>query len=98
MLHIHSEDLDSNNQYHLKKFVYPKGIMVRSVTIPASFYAVNSSNNTIIFTQGSTYTATIAEGNYTVSEFATALQVAMLALDANAYTVVTDSLTRHYTI
>lgn len=48
---------------------------ILNAQIPASFYSVNSSNNTLKYTVGaSNYTLTIASGNYNANTLITALQ------------------------
>jgi hypothetical protein len=47
--------------------------------IPYSFYGITSNNNRLVWTNGSPVTCTVSPGNYTVTQFASALQTAMNA-------------------
>lgn len=67
-----------------------------------TFYNVDSTNNTFNFQEniGAVTTATLAVGNYTLTDIITALETAMDAISANArtYTITSSSLTNKLTI
>jgi len=71
--------------------------------IPATYYTVNSTNNLIVFNDGSTnQTATISSGNYSANALASAIQTAMQTLitaesDGNTVTVSYSSTTFAFT-
>ena len=72
-----------------------------SANVPKTEYLINSSNNTIYFTEngGSELTAVIPTGNYTPTTLATAIKDAMEAVGADTYTVTADeTLTNKFTI
>jgi hypothetical protein len=61
-----------------------KRISLINVELPNTCYNVRSPYNTFQFTRSSTtYTATVAEGNYTVTTLLTALATAMTAADSS---------------
>ena len=97
-IHVDSSDLDVNGRVRLNSPIHARRIIVRSVTVPRTFYAINSTNNTLLFDRGGVKTATVTPGNYTAAELAAELQSKMLAADSNAYVVTIDSITRHFTI
>lgn len=70
---------------------------VRSLTIPLTWYNVNSSNNIIQFLHTASHlTATIPIGYYSASALATAITTAMNAVDSN-WTVTYSSTTFLFT-
>lgn len=71
---------------------------IGSVTIPYSWYSIDSTNNVFEFIRGPSFSFTLSPGNYTYSELATALQTGMNTLDANAYTVTYNTITSKFTI
>lgn len=60
-----------------------------SAEIPNVEYIINNDNNLLHFeeTMGTTLTATIPIGNYTLSELATELQTQLIAIGSSTYTV-----------
>jgi hypothetical protein len=70
------------------------GVSVEEVSFPNLVYGVNSTNNTVLFSENSSATilsATIAPGNYTPTTFATAVKSALDTVGSNTYTVVYDN-------
>lgn len=64
-----------------------------------SKFVISSSNNTIIFNDGTNKTATITAGTYTGSELATAVQTALnTAYGSSAFTVSYDSAATKFSI
>jgi len=72
-----------------------------SASIPKTEYLINSTNNTIYFSEngGSLITATIPTGNYTEATLATAIDNALETAGTDTYTVTVDTtLTNKFTI
>jgi hypothetical protein len=70
-----------------------------SSIVPKSQYIINSNNNTIYFNEGgSDLTATITEGNYTISTLLAALKSSMDTVGGLTYTLTNDTLTNKITI
>lgn len=71
-------------------------LSVESVSFFNLEYGINSANNVLTFRENSdditTYTATITPGNYSASEFISALKTAMDAVGANTYTVIYNDI------
>jgi hypothetical protein len=82
------------------------GVKVISVTVPFSWYSINSTNNTFIAMTRSSgggnptaYTITLTPGNYTASELATLMQTALrTALSDSTITVTFSITTNKFTI
>jgi hypothetical protein len=73
------------------------GIKVIEAEIPNIFDAIGPNNNTFIFNDNAiNYTITIATGNYTGADLATALQTAMAAIRPG-FTVTYNSTTWRFT-
>lgn len=95
----------SNNN---PKFIIPysgisaKSFYVNKVIIPHSFYNINNVNNKIHWTDslGVELTSTVTPGDYTISEFITALGNAMTAsaTDGLTYSVTKNDNTKKITI
>lgn len=77
-------------------------IELLSAIVPKSDYNINSNNNTIYFSEngGSEITASIPEGNYTITELLTAIGSAMTSSSGLSwtYTATYDSKTNKITI
>lgn len=70
-----------------------------AASIPSSFYVITSSNNKVWFNEGgSTLSATVTPGNYTVSELAIALQTVWDAAAAATITVAVDTNAGKFTV
>lgn len=72
---------------------------LQNIQLPVSFYQINSNNNVLSITERNSgditvqdITITMPEGNYTIDEFATELQIQLNAetLQSNAYVVAYD--------
>lgn len=71
-------------------------VEVIGAEIPYTFYGVTATNNRIVWTLSGPHTCTVTPGNYTVSQFVTALQTAMNAVQAGwtiTYSAQTYKLT-----
>ena len=70
-------------QYSLRQFYKCISFYISSVTIPSSYYVINTTNNffTIIF--GSNNLITITPGNYTPSELVSAIQTQLTAISSD---------------
>jgi hypothetical protein len=66
------------------------GYIIESITIPFTFYEINSSNNVITFNNGAT-TITIPPGHYTASSFTTTLKGLMDIAFGDSTTTVSYS-------
>jgi hypothetical protein len=75
------------------------GLKVLELSVPASYYTLNSSNNKFAFTSASgNKNFTLAQGNYAGTEFATALATAMTTADGTVtftatYSAITNKIT-----
>lgn len=82
---------NSNNPtFVLRQPVYAYAYKVQSVSIPFSFYIVNSNNNVLKFREasnGAEYNAVIEPGNYDAASILTALGDAMTSAGGQTYTV-----------
>jgi hypothetical protein len=67
-------------------------------SIPNSQYNINSTNNVILFNDGTTNTAQLPIGAYTASTLATSLASLMSGVGTQTYTVVYNPLTFKLTI
>lgn len=76
-----------------------KRVTLKSVELPVGYYPIRSPYNTFSFVRNSTtYTATVTEGNYTISTLLTALTTALNALSAGttwglSYSSTTNKVT-----
>lgn len=85
------------NFYFTSRYPDVAAIKILSAEIPFGFYVINSSNNTFTYTEGATsYTITIAAGNYSGTTLASALQTAIAARSAG-FTVTYASSTLLFT-
>jgi len=76
-----------------------KKVKVKTILIPNSSYVINSTNNYIYFTDdGTTYTAIIPIGFYTLLSLCSAIQTAMRAVGSQDYIVTFSALTFKVTI
>lgn len=73
---------------------------IENVRIPISFYNINSNYNTFGWTGSATGVVTfdVTEGNYTIDELITEVQVQMNLLDTNTYTITYDEITQKVNI
>lgn len=73
-------------------------IQLRSVEVPISYYTVNSTNNTLKFSNQvpTEFTVTFSPGNYSAIELATEIQTKMRVF-SSAMTVVFNDNTLRYT-
>lgn len=71
---------------------------ITSIEIPFSYYCINSTNNTINFEDNvpNSYTASVTAGNYSATEYATALETAMNAVFAG-FTITYNDNTNKFT-
>ena len=71
-------------------------IELMTATIPNSEYIINENNNLLCFEEssGTTLTATLTIGNYTLSEIASEIQSQLNASGSSTYTVVENSYQR----
>lgn len=111
MIYLSSRTADispSNNAAHLiftlRNAVYcgpEERMYVRydSCTIPNSFQSVDSTSDKLVvaITGGSTYTATIASGNYTATGFAAVVNAALTAAGATMITATYSTATTRMT-
>lgn len=91
----------SNPTFTLRSPVYVYAYRVKSVSIPFSFYMVNSTNNTIAFREsadGTNRIATLPVGNYDASTILSALGTALSATGTQTYTVTYDEVSGRLTI
>jgi hypothetical protein len=88
----------SNFEIILPDAITIKKFIIENITVPFSYYVINSNTNTLQFQVGvTTYTATIPVGNYSSPELATELQTAMNAQYAG-FTVTYNANNYHFTI
>lgn len=74
-------------------------IGVLSITMPNLVYPINQYNDNIAVLIGATtYTATVVNGDYDSTTFATAVQTALTAAHANSWNVTFNSITDKLTI
>lgn len=72
--------------------------VVKNVSLPNSFYNVNSSNNVVYFYEtGASTSATIPVGNYTASSLATQLKTSMDAVSTVTYTITYSNISGKFT-
>ena len=73
---------------------------MENIRIPISFYNINSNYNTFGWTGSTTGVVTfdVTQGNYTIDELITEIQVQMNLLDANTYTLTYDEITQKVNI
>lgn len=90
----------SNFTYNLNSSVERvQKVSVLSVQIPFTYYVINSNRNTIyINVAGGDVHASIPNGNYTSSTFASAIKTALDTLAGNPYTVTYSQVTMKLTI
>lgn len=85
-----------------KKISNVYGFQIVSVQIPYTFYAINNTNNNLVFKvvgQPDAYNATVSPGNYNIYTFTSALISAMNSADVGAtYTGSYDTKTQKITI
>lgn len=100
-----NHDLYTNSHdYSIKLDAILKNVIsieLLQATIPNSEYLINDTNNTIYFqeTSGTTITAQIDNGNYTVgSTIASNLETAMNTSGSSVYSVLYNSSTNKFTI
>jgi len=75
---------------------YSLHLSVLTASIPYSFYNVNNSNNTFVFTIGvNNYTYTLRTGNYSINDFLTELQTKITLLTIS-YDKIKSKLTFSY--
>jgi hypothetical protein len=94
---VDSKDLSvSNNKYQLKGYTVYGSMLMRlnKIMIPYSFYNVMAGKNTLITSLG---TVTITPGQYDVDDLRSALETALIVLDAT-FTVAYSNLTKKFTI
>lgn len=92
----------SRFDWPLYKLAYPlqnvKQFKVLEVSIPASYYSIQSWNNTFRVTIGATsYTVTIPAGNYDNTTIAAALYTALTSAVANGWVVTFSNVTNKLT-
>ena len=96
--------LDSNDDWFVpftRSINNVKSISLLSFNIPWSWTNVTSTTNTIVFVEGNvTKTATLTIGQYSNTDFMTAVGIALTAASAgtNTYTVTSSDITRQLTI
>jgi hypothetical protein len=76
-------------------------VTITNITFPNLSYPVNEFNNTIVFQEDSVNTdivATLTEGVYSASEFATELKTRLDAAGSNTYTIAYNASTYKYTV
>ena len=76
-------------------------LRLENILIPKTFYDIDSTNNTFIVQEtGGANTATIPEGNYTITELLTELESQLDANtnDGNTFTLSYDDITNKVTI
>ena len=73
---------------------------IENVRIPISFYNINTNYDTFGWTGSATGVVTfdITNGNYTIDELITEVQVQMNLLDTNTYTLIYDEITQKVNI
>jgi len=77
------------------------GVSIEEVSFPNLVYGVNSTNNTVLFSENGSstvLTAAIPEGNYTTGTFTAAVKSALDTVGANTYTVVYNNVSGKLTI
>lgn len=76
-----------------------KSILVKSVEIPFYYYVVNNNTNVVKVSNGTvTSTVTLANGNYSITDFIAALQAALIAQAFAGFTVTYSDVTNKLTI
>ncbi len=87
-------DLNYSINYKIDRV---ESILIDYISIPYSFYSINSLNNELDITYSSTpYTITVTPGNYTSATIVSALNTALQAINVNflvTYTYQTNKLT-----
>ena len=73
---------------------------IENIRIPISFYNINSNYDTFGWTGSATGVVTfdITNGNYTIDELISEVQVQMNLLDTNTYTITYDEITQKVNI
>lgn len=104
-LYIDSRDTATNGSTHnytaklARPIEHVHRIIIKKVVIPFSYYVFNSNNNNFVINEGGgDLTVTITPGNYTLSQFETALKTALDAAGGDTYTVSVDTSTYKVTI
>jgi len=79
---------------------YEYFVRIENVRVPVSFYNINSNYNTFGWTGSATGVVTfdITQGNYTIDELITEVQVQMNLLDTNTYALTYDEITQKVNI
>ena len=74
-------------------------IYLRSLEMPISWYNIRSDYNTFtIFKNGTAYTATVAEGNYTISTLLTAIATGLSTATGYTFSLTYSTTTNKVTI
>jgi hypothetical protein len=84
--------------YYLPQIDIPDGhyiyLSLQSAVIPYSFYSINSTNNTlIVYSNSTTYTVVVPEGNYNITQMITALLNGLGGLFSITYNSITNKIT-----
>jgi len=87
--HINSPENNITQILHnIKKYEY---VSLLKINIPKSFYQINSTNNTFIFSEDTTdFTITIPQGNYSSIQFANMVKKQLNAVCTNVYNLYFD--------
>jgi len=92
----------SNSNYQIDLDEEYKNILsveLVSINVPKTQYLINENNNLLYFVSGgSSYTATVPIGNYTIDELLVALKNSMDSLQSNTFTITHSTLTNKITI
>lgn len=91
-------DTDSNFLVRVTKIPRVARIQIQNAMIPLTFYNINTSNNAIIFNDGTLRLVTILPGSYTSIQLASAIQVAMNAVSILVFTITINTITQRMTI
>jgi hypothetical protein len=104
LLYINSADRASGsiNDFHIflqddLLFGQHKDVAVIEAIIPFSYYAINSNNDTFLCGPTGDDTVTLTDGNYTGTELATHLAVALNVALVPTYSVAFSSITGKFT-
>lgn len=71
-------ETSTNFTYRINKsFTRISEIVIQSIMFPFSYYVINSSNNQLVVTRGTTKTITIPSGNYNATTMISVLNIAL---------------------
>lgn len=89
---------DSNFFVRTTKMPKVSRIQIQNAMLPLTFYNINTSNNSIIFDDGTLRLVTLTPGSYTSAQLISAMKVAMDAVSILVYTITLNTITQKITI